>query len=527
MKKLLISDNPYIRSYTYHTYPIAIIENYISDIIARIKFIGEDYRGLQMECEKIDVVENDEELLIKSSPYVTDNHCCFYRKMKNTDSLTLQILHQQYVNYWGDINIFISDQRERVADEDNYIYSYGNYCGDGLFLKKGTASLSIKRMNEAGTYPLFLKLVVHHEAITFLCSADGVNWDRSYDTADPEIVQEEMYIGVRIELRDNQYYNWLFANYIQLMLNDNWLTQPYNVPLDYYVTPRRKWGYYTLHNLVEYKRDYMGLIKDCKLNIIEYIMIHINHSYYVQVFLNERYIPDRKAYRSFDYRHPNLIYGYDEEKESLFIMGYNANGKPVLSEINYDEFNTAFIADDPDEIIYTLKYAPDVNPYKLDPDQIIYSIDSYLEGRNLSKDTGNLIVPLTFIFGIRVYDELMKDDEAVNCFIRDIRISYMLFEHKKIMRDRISYLIKKGVLDTETLSETIDNMDKIYKKSEIVNNLVIKYMSSESNEIRIRIRLLMEEIKELEIICYRRLSQLLKHKSRMEITAQGNNGAGK
>ena len=509
MKKLPISSDPYIKSYTYHAYQNAIInnENTTSEIVAKIKIPEEQHDTLQIQCEDIDIVKNGCEFEMKADLYETNSKCCIYRKMRKKDLFVIEILKQQYVNFWGNINIFIAANPEQ---SENIIYTYGNFCGNGLFLKNGENMCEVNKENSEAAYPLYLKLSIDSERITGYYSKDGIKWYKSYENIDQAITSEELYIGVKIELNDNCYFNWLYANYIQLMLSYKWISNVNCIPLDYYVSPQKKWNYYTVHNLIDFKCESKKMISDYRPNIIDYIMLQINNQYYVELMLNEKYIPDRNAYQICDHNHANLIYGYDEMQKTIYIMGYNRIGWPVSEEITYEQFINAYNTANSDADVHTLKYSPDVKVYRLDLEHIIAPLEAYLEGRNLSLGIRNMFVPLNAIFGIDIYDELIKSERAMDAFMDDRRISYLLFEHKKIMRDRMRYLIKRGFINTEASKDMLGNMDKIYNMSEIVNKLVLKYDITKDADIRTKVKLFMKIIKELEIDCYNKLLQLLK-----------------
>jgi hypothetical protein len=399
-------------------------------------------------------------------------------------------------------------------DNNKYIYSYGNFCGDGLFIKNYDNFCDINKPGSVDNikYPLFLKLSLFDKNTLFYYSFDMESWILCYETDMPiNMSLDDLYIGVKVELSDeNMYYNWVYSNYIQVMLNNGWVDNPDNISLDYYVAPQKNYNYYTVHNLLDFKYENPKLILNYVSDIIDYIVYQINYKYYVEILLNEKYIPNRNAYNKYDYNHTNLIYGYDEDKKILYIMGFNKLGKPELSEISYDIFNVAYNTSYTYANIYMLKYVPDFSMYKLNTHEIISSIDEYIHGCNTSIRFGNLFMPLNNTFGLQVYDELMKNDRNIDIFIHDVRISYLLFEHKKIMRDRISYLAKRGLINLDHSTDILCLMENIYSKSELITNLVIKYSINHDENIKNRITILMNDVKEMEKICYTNLLNLLK-----------------
>lgn len=513
MKKLPISDIPYVRTYTYHAYMNAIIQKTTSDILAIIKFPEEIFSNLLIEQEKVDIAEENNEIIIKSNPYERNNYCSFFRKIKNNDSFIVEIIHQQYIHYWGNIQLFITNNGSNTLDNNSYLFAYGNFSGDGLFIKNYDSFCDINKLySDDIQYPLLLKINVTENKISFFYSNDKQSWNLCYECTINDNLLNDFYIGVKVELSaaENMYYNWLFSNYIQIMLNSGWVNSPNIVALDYFVTPQKNYNYYTIHNLLDFKYENPKMILESYNSIINFIIHQINHNFYVEILLNEKYIENRKVYQKDDENHTNLIYGYNEDLKLLYIMGFNKTSKPELGIITYDMFNMAYNTSDINANIYLLKYVPDTKIYKLNKRHIISSIDDYLNGKNTSNNYGNLFMPLDFTFGIHVYDELMKNDKTIDIFMHDVRISYLLFEHKKIMRDRISYLITQGIINATNSIEIVNFIKKIYSQSEIINNLVIKYGLNNNNHIKDKITLLMNDVKELEMFCYVKLLDLLK-----------------
>ena len=511
MKKLPISSDPYIKAYTYHAYTDAIInnENTNSKIISKIELPSEKLDDLEIIKDGIEIRRNGEELLIATDLYAKTNFCAF-RRVKKNDSIIVKINYQQYTKPWGNINLFLTNNRDNLLEDKDYICKFINFCCDNICFKSKDEFICVNKRNSIYIYPVYLQLQVDGEQISCLYSDDILKWHIGYKYQINKNSIGSLYLGVKTELSENQYFDWLFSNYIQIKLNENWCDKN-SVPIDYDIFPKKNYSNYTLHNLIDFNHESERTIEAYGLNILEYIIIQINNDSYVDIKLNEKYIPNRKAYQNYDFTHPNLIYGYHEIDKKLFIMGYSIIDKPILSEISFDTFWEAFNHCDSRDY-HVLKYNPDKSTYKLDLELINSSLESYISGRNTSNDYSRISVPGTEIYGMDIYAELIKNSTTINAFMKDDRIAYLLFEHKKIMRDRINYLTARKIFNHNDISDINKSMLEIYYKSEIIKNLVIKFKIYKDQDIINRITVLMKELIKLETKCYSGLCRVLAEK---------------
>lgn len=509
MKILPINNDPYIKIYTHHTYIDAIINNECTtgNQIATIELLEEQMDQLIYLHGDVEIKEDGNRISVLSDPYNLDNSFTAYRRIKETDTFIIGIEYQQYVNIWGNIGIFITDQENIGKYNDKY--NFLNFC-KGCLHTTNMKLLNLQHYKKH-RFPLYLKLCKTEGKLSGFYSYDMYSWINCFnEMVDDEIINN-YYIGVNIGLSDNHYYNWLFSNYIQLMLSKSWSDESI-IPLDFYVMPQRDYKFQTIHNLVKFKNENRNVITDFNLNIIDYIIIQLNHDNYVEVLLNERYIPGRNGYlQQFDRNHPNLIYGYNEEDKVFYILGYNKLSKPVQDIVPFDVFQQAYDTIGESSDIRMIEYSPDVSIFRMDVEEIAEGIKSYLNGSNSSLRYRNIIVPVQRTFGIDIYDEFIRDESTLYDFMKDKRISYILFEHKKIMRDRIRYLIKREVL-IESEHSTIDiinKTDQIFLISSVIKNLVIKYHSKKNDDYMNRIKEYLIEMRNMEIDCYGNLYELL------------------
>ena len=226
--------------------------------------------------------------------------------------------------------------------------------------------------------------------------------------------------------------DWFFSNFIQLHCSKN-LECYYDVKLNYYIAPFLK-SHYNMSNpwIDEYyiPKEYVEQSK----GILDFIHFCLNKDIYVSLHLNEKYIPDKWAYNYKDFEHESLIYGLDDEKEILYLMGFNKTQTFEPYTLSYSIFlssyNNVFYSK---ELIMMTFTIPDLS-FTLNPTRIINFLKEYSLGINSTFRETLIYDKIDWVFGINVYDVMI---DHVN-LLRDKKIVYLLSEHKKFMKERIN-----------------------------------------------------------------------------------------
>ena len=73
-------------------------------------------------------------------------------------------------------------------------------------------------------------------------------------------------------------------------------------------------------------------------DILELMLQLLENKSYILTKSNEYYIPDRNAYKKFNFDHENLVYGFDMEKQQFNIASYKSDGYYGGSLISFDEY---------------------------------------------------------------------------------------------------------------------------------------------------------------------------------------------
>jgi hypothetical protein len=237
-------------------------------------------------------------------------------------------------------------------------------------------------------------------------------------------------------------------------------------------------------------------------SIIDFIKEQIDNNYYICMFIDRTYIRQH----TLKIMHDAFIYGYDDEKQSLYICDYFNGGKFIRYECPYQEFTNAY------------RYAKDrsggnavfYNDTDVSKINLLSYNNLYSESFDLSLFIDNLkyyINPQMYSMNFRIHICRVKDKNKVKTcygnenikiiynYIKnrmeknediDIRQVHLFYEHKCTYKFRIKYLHDKNIiLDKENI-EFMKSCDKLEGLAQNIRNLSIKYNIQIEQKINIR-----------------------------------------
>ena len=214
MKKILdMNDHPFLTSYSYYAYPLAIItaNSRVDDKIAEFSVSqSSEYEFLTMGNIYLDggrwKVEAD-------NTYLERCNACIYRDLEEEDWIELEIIDQQYANAWSAINIFICDSKEDLPDKDeNFIYRFGRFFYNGINLYKRGMPLTDAISDEDSKTKLS---VSYRKGVFEFTITNGKTQQTVRDQLKGE-KEKPLYIGIQVKNGDNMFYRWFYQNFIQL-----------------------------------------------------------------------------------------------------------------------------------------------------------------------------------------------------------------------------------------------------------------------------------------------------------------------
>jgi hypothetical protein len=301
---------------------------------------------------------------------------------------------------------------------------------------------------------------------------------------------------------DEHYLEWFLSNYIQLSAKKEFVIGGLN--LDFYMGPAKDFNFYINNPWLFSQVIRKDIINTFSEHITNFIIQSIDLGYYVDIHLDQFYIPGLRGYQAFHFNHDNLIFGYNLLDRTFDAMGY----KPAYSDlkITFDDFEIAY-RHCPVELWYKVIYLyhyEKIRPgsqgdvYRFNMDLFVDSIKDYLFSKNSSEKFAMFdIVNPENAFGIEIYKYLTINLQSGN-YWRDIRPLHILWEHKKCMLNKIEYLHKMKHITVHSFETIYAKYCVILKFTEILRQKQLKFMRSNQQNALDGLFAYLDEIAEKE-----------------------------
>ena len=255
----------------------------------------------------------------------------------------------------------------------------------------------------------------------------------------------------------------------------------------------------------------MDLLSLAKEELLAFFIRVIEKGYYVNLGLNEFYIPGRRWYRKTDFVHVNFVYGVDLKKKVFLLMGFDREIQ--YSEIDFDNFylSTQRTIGPTTKInLYRYHYELPVST-KIYLSSTVTILRAYLKGQRRFALSAEEVIDAKedtiLVCGIHIYQYLLKDAHLEG-LKSDVRIVYQIYEHKKIMVWFLEHLFKKQIIEAEKYEEIKALYEELIAMCDTLKNLVLW------NRVKPRINInekLRELIKKIEIKDRAAVEELLKY----------------
>ncbi|MDR2044312.1 MAG: hypothetical protein LBQ15_08100 [Clostridium sp.] len=274
-------------------------------------------------------------------------------------------------------------------------------------------------------------------------------------------------------------HGWIYSNYINLYSNkylqeSSWAD--FYFPKPYELRPSDHCEWLTTQKL------HRSLIKDHWGEFLEFLKYAIDHGWYLHLMLDYFHIAGSSHFESSHRIHDALLYGYDLNKGLIYACDFLIGTSYGSYSIPIQKINPAF---DDGELSWNSDYLNGiVYLYRLDPDRkdgfvienVFRSMKRYLEASVLEYwDMYNFGNQKRIVFGKDYYG-------ALSAYLRnqpepeelDLRMFYLLYDHKKMMTRRFDYLTKSGFTDPAILP----SLSEIEGQCKTIVNLCLKYKVS-------------------------------------------------
>lgn len=496
MKKkniLPISTNVPVYTYTYYGYPHSIIaaEEYAGNYVAKVEISDYDQYNWSENLHNFSVQKTENCFKLYSNhPYRQSLHGLMFRELKEVDSVRVRIDHQQYAHPWGAVNIFIAEGEEEslLLGDDDYLCRLGYFNREGVYFRVKNIPQKLKYNMKC--FPVELMLCRDHNYV------EAYLWDDKdcYLLCQYELQEMESgswKIGVQIRGNENVYVHWLYRNFIQISCD----ISSVNRPLDFFYGVEKDWHFHWVNYFLntneiplQYVNAYgaMAFIHDC-----------IDSGKYIELRLDQYFIVDREEYHTSHFLHQNLIYGYDDRKKQVYMLGYENAGKMKKTTISYKDLKYQLVKKKCVTEIYVIEYKPEAYALEYNPKYILKMIGQYLDKYNSSFDFGHLIEPRKRVFGMACYDELLSD-KGMQLLLSDRRVLHLLYEHKALMRERLKYLGFYGAIPKKRLALCVENYSEVVNLAFNIQNLALKYEINGDEKIPMKIAEKLKRMRDVE-----------------------------
>lgn len=282
----------------------------------------------------------------------------------------------------------------------------------------------------------------------------------------------------------NVYYN----NYINLECSDT--DRIFDMNLQF---TNALWEDYRVKGIAEMNLFH---IKNLSRNIFQnFLKERIDQGNYILLHrVDEYYLSYSSWFENKHYMHDAYIYGYN--KDSFYVMAYR-EGKLKKNEVLYKEIeNALFCLLETNEDVYFCTFRPN------------YAINIPIDLQNIGMEYYNYVNSLSSekvfndkVYGINIYNVLIKCVDALQNIDAskaqiDFRPLRCLWEHKKVMRDRVLKLSTMVSIDVETYRL----VDELEHDANIVFLLMMKFVATHDKRILDKVVKRIKTMREKELL---------------------------
>ena len=287
-----------------------------------------------------------------------------------------------------------------------------------------------------------------------------------------------------IILNYDNMYPWFYENYTQLYFTSNKIrfeTNTKEIFMDFYGGWTAPKALFDLKYMTKYELE--------EKNKVDLIKRILNKDEYIFTYIDEYYVGE-KEHNS----HDVLIYGYDDDREEFSVLGFKDNFF-VDYAVDYSLFEKSFnsslqIAKENTtkerkyQLISLTPLFDENTEYKFDLYKFMSVFKQYLNSEysklNLYDDT----IYEDGILGIQIYTKLLEalQNPSGEKQEFDYRLVHTLYEHKKIMLERVEY-IYKSVLMAEIPTALQNGIESIVELANTIRLQAIEYVFTNDNAI--------------------------------------------
>ena len=285
---------------------------------------------------------------------------------------------------------------------------------------------------------------------------------------------------------------WIFDRYIQLQVE----TDPNDTFLDFYDDGVRENDLLPAYfcpfiewRRIDRERNYPPIE-----SFVEYVKHQIDRDTYVDTPLDQYYLSCSAKFNKRHFLHETLIYGYDDNDQTIKVADFYDQGKFAFCSVSYSELEdsgaglTNFIN------LYSYRkfdYKFDIDIARTFLTDFLSSQDSFAKYK-ISYEERNKNV----VFGLEIFDYLV--DIFNNRTYLNRQSYHTLYDHMRIMRLRIEYMNRIGLISATVRNDLTNDVDILINKTQTLQNIVLKYNLTKKQADKDRINFNCVELKSEE-----------------------------
>ncbi|GMK40527.1 hypothetical protein PCCS19_35830 [Paenibacillus sp. CCS19] len=295
---------------------------------------------------------------------------------------------------------------------------------------------------------------------------------------------------------DPLYRKWFMNHFIQLMCSKEFVKNRNNL-LDFY----REDFYEAYSEIMVVQNVHQNIIKNYSKGIMGFIFDCIDDEHYMELIVNEFYIPGTKAYQKFDHDHGVFIYGYNKAEQIVYAR-YFKNELFSDTTLTFEEIENAF-----GNVVMTYHWCAHSKLFKktksvemnVDVPRIMHSIEDLMKSRVRYRSNEYRVYGLQVYQCIKEHALLLDENMAF-----DIRPLHIVCEHKIGMVKRFEIAEQLGLgWDTSFI------LPKIKDLAERFNMLRYKFLKCILQQNKGSIPMLLSQLDQLEQEEYNLYEQIL------------------
>ncbi len=305
-------------------------------------------------------------------------------------------------------------------------------------------------------------------------------------------------------------YPWVMSNYVNVFCHRDNIKHSF---CDFYFPMPNEVRAPELCPWILSQKISADLFQSTKLDILDFVLNCIDQKTYVHIMIDYFYVEQTERYQKIHGNHDLLIYGYDKEQEILYCSDFlfSDSRKYTFSHISFTALREGFMNCKLDKssgylkgqfYLYKMREAKHVR-YRFNPIHIVNALKQYVNSdipeywliHNIRDNLDDRA------FGLDVYNVLAEHVEIAKreqLDYIDIRLFYVLYDHKKIMKHRFEYLMEVDKKNITLYQEMVKQFEGLEREVQNILFSIIQFDMENEDSVADDIIRCLKEIRDKE-----------------------------